>query len=710
MNKNATKKLFKGASKDSIPLNIFLVLLFFASSLSAQIPINGFCKTEVLFDGFRENAEIFPDKIIPADLDSDGSYEFVLLKNNKNLMAVVSGNKHRMFNVGQTINDLEFHGSTKNSNVFCWLSRKNRNIGFITVSKNGIISRKKIKKFDDIPSRITCVDLDNDGFKEIIVSGYAFEGLTLVNAEKNNYAFSQITDERVFPLIANADFDYDGYNDLVAYDIFANRLVFFYNNQELSFSESRKIELSDYPEDLIVSDINSDGFTDLLISYGDRLSVFVGDTVSSFLNKFEIELPVKSDILNVSDFNGDGIEDLLTASYSEGEVYLIYGKGGSEFYEPLPVYKDRNLVDLAVYKEKGSSKLALLLRNGKIVVISKINKFANADITSFGAEALSLGFVPGEHNIPEAFFYIDKNSNNLILTTLSKALIPDALYRYPLQNSYSIVKSVKRKNKIDFYLYNPNTSLIEILRLDSFRPTRRILYTKGRIKDLLLFNDRLEDRQRIYALTQNKSSLLLETYDYRDFRFVRSGADSAGADVLAAALEYETYPAVYSLINKNDSLFLVKKDIKRFAAMADSVYLGAYNLSDLTKIYLEIYNDPESNLSIAAAILTEGDNAKFVLLANDKIVAREFKNTRPVERAFQFKKKGNRLEVFFVDAVKNILRKIVLTDNFKTVETGTVLDSDTVNNYISIPFKNNSDLILYAPGSDKNIIKLRILR
>ncbi|AFN74856.1 hypothetical protein MROS_1622 [Melioribacter roseus P3M-2] len=711
MNKNATKKLFKGAGKDSILLKLLLVFLFFASSLSAQIPINGFCKVDVLFEGIKDDADFLPDNIMPADLDRDGSYEFILLRNNKNLMAVVSGNKYRRFNFGQTVNELEFYSSSKNSNIFCWLSRKSRNVGLATISKNGILSKNKIKKFDDVPSRITCLDLNSDGNKEIIVGGYAFEGLTLINAgKKNTYAYSQITDNRVFPLIASADFDYDGFSDIVAYDILANRLVFFYNNQELSFSESRKIELSDYPEDLIASDVNSDGFTDLLISYGDRLRVFVGDTVSSFRNSFDIELPVKSDDLIVSDLNGDGINDLLMASYSEGEVYLIYGKAGSEFYEPLLLYKDRNLADISVYKEKGLPKLALLLRDGKIIVISRVNKFGDFDLTSFGSDALSLGIVAGERNIPEAYFYIDKNRNDLILITLNKRLIPDTLYRYPLQDSYNIVKTVKHKNKIDFYFYNPNTSLIEILRLDLFRPTRRILYTKGRIKDLLLFNDRLEDRQRIYTVTENKSRLLLETYDYRDFRFVRAGADSAGNNPLAAALEYETYPAIFSLINENDSLVLIKKEIKRLAAKEDSVKLGAFYLSDLTKINLECYKDPQSNELITAVILTESTLTKFILLGSETIIDFEIKNIRPVEYTIQFKKKGNRLEMFFVDAATAKLKKIVLKEDYKTVETDTVLDSETVNNYISFPFKNNSDLILYAPGSNNNIIKLRIIR
>ncbi|MGK9477633.1 FG-GAP repeat domain-containing protein [Melioribacter sp. OK-6-Me] len=711
MNKNATRKLFSDANKDSVLLKLLLVFHLSVSSLSAQIPINGFCKADILFEGFKENSAFIPDMIIPADLDRNGSNEFMLLKNNNNLFAIVSNNKHRFSNtVVGPLNNLDIYNLTKNANIYCWLSRKNREVGLVTISKNGILSRKKIKKFDDIPSNITCVDLNNDGKKEMVVSGYSFEGLTLIKNKANRYTFSQITDNRVFPQIAHADFDYDGFTDIVAYDIFSNQLVFFYNKQELIFSESRKIALPDYPQILVASDVNSDGFTDLLISYRNKFHIFIGDTVSSFHNTIDLELKEKADDLSIADFNEDGINDILFANYSEGKLYLMFSKSGFDFYEPLLIYKDKDLIDVAAYKENGFNKIALLLRNGKIVVLSTVKKFEDYNLINFGSGVSSLGILSEDKINPEAYFFIDKNTNHLILLTLNKRSIPNTLYRFPLQNSYSVIKSIKRKNKIDFYFYNPNTSLIEILRLDSFKPTRRILYTKGKIKDLLLFNDRLKDRQRIYTLTESKSKLLLETYDYRDFRFVHAGSDSAGSNVLATALVYETYPSVYSLINKNDNLLLVKKEIKRLAAKEDSVELGTYNLSDFSKISLKCYNDRESNELIKVIILTERKNTKLIILKDEKIFKYELKEIQPEESTFQFVKTRNRFEIIFIDALTKKLKKIVLKENYKSGRTDTVLDSETVNNYISKPFKNNTDLILYAPGSDNNIIKLRIIR
>ncbi len=710
MNKNATRKLYNDANKDSVLLKLLLVFHLSVSYLSAQIPINGFCKADILFEGFKENTAFIPDMIIPADLDRNGSREFMLLNNKKNLMAVVSNNKHYFFNTVSPLNNLDICNSTKNANIYCWLSRKSREVGLVTFSKNGILSRKKIKKFDDIPSNITCVDLDNDGKKEIVVSGYSFEGLTLIKNNGNRFSLFQIMKKRVFPLIVPVDLDYDGFTDIVAHDLFSNQLVFFYNKQEFIFSESRKIALSDYPKKLLASDINSDGFTDLLISSRNRFHIFIGDTVSSFRNTIDFELNDESDDLSIADFNDDGINDILFAHYSEGKLYLLSGKSGFDFFEPLLIYKDKNLVDFAVYKEGGINKIALLLRNGKIVILSKIKTIDDLNLINYGSEVSSLGIISEDKINPEAFFFIDKNTNHLILLALNKRSIPNTLYRFPLQNSYSIVKSVKRKNKIDFYFYNPNTSLIEILRLDSFKPTRRILYTKGRISDLLLFNDRLEDRQRIYTVTESKSKLLLETYDYRDFRFVQAGSDSAGSNVLAAALVYETYPTVYSLINKNDNLVLIKKEIKRLAAREDSVALGTFNLSAFSKIKLECYNDRESNELIKVIILTERKNTKLIILKDEKIFKYELKDIRPEESSFQFKKTGNRFAIYFIDALTKKLKKIVVKENYKSAITDTVLDSESVNNYISKPFKNNTDLILYTSGSENNFIKLRIIR
>ena len=546
------KKLLREEKIVSVPESILIsVLIFtflFLSNISAQIPIKGFCR----YREFSVKANF--SNVFGVDYSSDGFRDLLVASSNqKKYLTLTADDKSNFRKVNErfspyVISDLHPMTDNNNGRLYLILSRKNRQVGIASFTKNGSILWKNKIKFNGYPSKIDVGDVDDNGKRVGLVSGNSLDGLRIIKQNKNNLLETQIAKGRAFVYSNFIDFDYDKFSDIIAFDAQKNSFIFFYNNHYGGFTESRSIAMTGDVREFSTADFNSDGFTDLVYLHNNRLEILLGDSVSSFQKKFVLDTPVVPDKYVIQDFNGDGFNDVAFLNKQSGELYISYAKGTNSFYPPILYMKKKGLIDLTAYVDRGGKKLVALSADGKLYLINAV-RFSDDDFS------ISLGLKPGAaasfdylNDKFKDICYIDKEMLSLNLLISERRNLFRTFYSIPLPMAFDemeIYDSNERQKT--FFLYKKGDRTIEAIRVtfDRFGYTKRTLYADGPVEDLKLSADRKKDKQTIYALIKKDGQLILQNFDLRDFKEVSTSSNFIANNVLTAKLALGDYREIY---------------------------------------------------------------------------------------------------------------------------------------------------------------------
>jgi len=142
--------------------------------------------------------------------------------------------------------------------------------------------------------------------------------------------------------IQSADFDHDGFTDLVTSNISANSLSVLLGNGDGSFQTPVSVRVCKEPRNLAVIDFNKDGHEDLAIacSGSNQVAIFTGQGDGTF-SKLAQYLVNRTPVSIASgDFNNDKQIDLAVALRND-KVQLLFGLGTGKFrVGPLYEYGD----------------------------------------------------------------------------------------------------------------------------------------------------------------------------------------------------------------------------------------------------------------------------------------------------------------------------------------------------------------------------------
>ncbi|HEY4086910.1 MAG TPA: VCBS repeat-containing protein, partial [Bryobacteraceae bacterium] len=134
-------------------------------------------------------------------------------------------------------------------------------------------------------------------------------------------------------LLAQADFNHDGFADIASADQEGN-LTIFLGDGSGAFHEAGKPTAFDASvQALVAGDFDGDGNTDLAIATSaDQVTILLGNGAGAFTaspgSPFAAGTGPRS--LAIGDFNRDGIEDLAIANFS-GSVTVLAGDGAGDF-------------------------------------------------------------------------------------------------------------------------------------------------------------------------------------------------------------------------------------------------------------------------------------------------------------------------------------------------------------------------------------------
>ena len=186
---------------------------------------------------------------------------------------------------------------------------------------------------------VSAADYDNNGTTDLAVTSYSNSRTAKLFYTDNsgNITSAQTVNSNGYwtRAISHADFNQDGYLDLLVTNVNSTNAVVIYGP---NFSTSTQLTTDGYPISAVTADFNGDGKIDFATGnhIGKSISVFL-NTGSSFTRRDFSTSDSPSDSIIASDFNNDGHIDIatssgaVTSSDNKG-IYLLLGDGtGSAF-------------------------------------------------------------------------------------------------------------------------------------------------------------------------------------------------------------------------------------------------------------------------------------------------------------------------------------------------------------------------------------------
>lgn len=190
---------------------------------------------------------------------------------------------------------------------------------------------------------VAFTDFDNDGWLDILISGYSGEGRTddeskrqSLSLYKNNQdgTFTEATPDNILNYgnfdseTVVADLNSDGLMDIIAigyafipnYERYAYFLI---NNGNFTFSPMEAPGFEGGRTTVIAADLNHDGLLDLAYSVQDKIYIYYQGDNYNFVPEAEASIPYiqsSSGGLNAGDFNNDNAIDIVVSGYNQSDA------------------------------------------------------------------------------------------------------------------------------------------------------------------------------------------------------------------------------------------------------------------------------------------------------------------------------------------------------------------------------------------------------
>ncbi|MEW6195777.1 MAG: VCBS repeat-containing protein [Bacteroidota bacterium] len=682
-------------NRDTIRIKIFFFILFFYAHLSAQIPLNGFCKLTEF--STKESLLSF----FPIDYNSDGWRDLILFdQSNANYYSQSWANstfsKPLLKNSGIAFTKFYPLGNNDGKGKkFGFISRKNRLAGIINFSKDGGSSILNRAKLNSYPSNIDAADIDGGGKTELLISGGSFEGLSIIKEAPKSLIEIKISPVGIYSYHTFIDLDYDSFPDIAAVDLFKNSIILFYNDGKGSFNESRSFGSESTIQKIKADDINSDGFTDLIYINNHSFQALLGDSVSSFYDKISITTEDIPEEYTILDFNADGYNDI--AYIASGAAYVIFGRSNNTFYSPVLYHKKEGLVNITSFVDRGGRKLCLLDIKGSVSVIEKINPAEDEFTLSLSVQPSLVGTFDLYNDRTPDLYFIDKDKNNLVVLASE--------YKKPLVTYYSFSLFQVHKNIIvdetqslekTFYCYTRGEKNIELLRV-KFKNgsyTRKVLYTNDPITDLKITSDRLKDRQTIFVLIQKNKKLFLQSFDFRDFRYINSGLSQIVDGAERSSLLLDLYKEIYFFTRPASSVILKQATFNRKITAVEQI--AYYPVLSKFHIDLNCFDDKDINENVTVASFCKDDSTSLTLISNDKIKELSLNKFICKSGMTKYIDGVNRNAVTLYDELNGKLKRINFDKKMRNVEIEDIFESKNINSYIVTSFNNKNEYLVYT--------------
>jgi len=616
------KKLCKEEKQDlKIETNrfyFFAIIFFLSTEIFPQVPINGFCK----YGGV--NIPSGYNSLLALNYNNDSYTDLILFNPDKKNIVSLTGGSNGIFgkpvtsrvpleitNI-QNINDI-------NSPIkrYAFTSRQNRKVGIYSFTSSGRALLTGQIKFDSYPENISAVDINGNGKDELLISGPAFNGLSILYLTSKGIINKKILQGRSFSDAVFADLSHDDLNDIAAFDAMNNSLVFFYNMGNNKFKEVRSFRINEKIHLLHTVDLNLDHLQDLIFTKGKSIVVMLGDNTSSYDNIETINTLYTPDEIITGDFNQDGKIDIAYINKKNSTLSILYANNENGFYPEIVYLRRDGLESLIPYYSKFINGIEAVSDQGKIFSISNLTSLSETVDVIFSPKPRDITcFDRGNNGIID-FCYIDSAFQTLNLIVRNNSGIPAWYYSYSLSEYHSqvLVDNDEPETKT-FYCFDRGKRLIEVYTInfkdDSIN--KNFIYSPEPIKDLKV-NRNSQDAPVIYIAYVNQGILGLSIIEYHNYRYSYTNYQNLAHNVEAVNISLRNGISLNYWQNFSGSVTLKKVQLndENFYTSTKASY-SVPNLSSITLLTAEFLNKDEDE---TLSFINSEDNS-FTVFSSDK--------------------------------------------------------------------------------------------
>jgi hypothetical protein len=181
-------------------------------------------------------------------------------------------------------------------------------------------------------------DYDGDGDLDMAIALTATNNRLAIHLNNGDATFSASADylhDRKPSGISGSDIDLDGWIDLVVWSYWVDSVFVLLNQGDGTFGQSAVYHFVEMSRQIAISDLNNDGYYDLVVPCSDSLMIMTGNGDGTF--SAYITLYLSGGGIETADFDNNGYLDLaVTKNDEEGHGFQIILNSGDGTFEALP--------------------------------------------------------------------------------------------------------------------------------------------------------------------------------------------------------------------------------------------------------------------------------------------------------------------------------------------------------------------------------------
>lgn len=225
------------------------------------------------------------------------------------------------------------------------------------------------------PNSVATADFNGDGKPDMAVVNEGSNDVSiLLNTGVSAISFATAVNYTVGlqpSSVTTADFNGDGFKDLAVTNYNSNNVSILLGNGTGVFGSPTSFGTGTGPQQVVVADFNSDTKTDLVIANyaSNDVSVLLGTGTGSFSVAVNFAVGTNPKSVAVGDFNTDTKIDIVTANYGSSNISYLAGSGVGSFAAAVNINISSGPVAILARDFNNNSKLDLAVVTNNSVSI-----------------------------------------------------------------------------------------------------------------------------------------------------------------------------------------------------------------------------------------------------------------------------------------------------------------------------------------------------